>query len=326
MKDLDHTELVALDAQGRVIALGLGSKPAAKSLPVAIASDQTLNVTVGAITSITNPVTVQQAVAANLNATVVPGVGATWNVSFNGVPQPVSVGNFPAVQNVSFNGLAQPVSVGNFPAVQNVSFNGVTQPVTAAQGGAPWSQNVTQFGGNAVVTGTGASGAGIPRVTVANDSALASVGSITNPVTVAQAAAANLNATVVGTVGVNNFPAVQNVSFNGVPQPVTAAQGGAPWSQNLIQVGGAPFVLGQAVSAASLPVVIASDQSAVPVSVGAIALPANASQESGGNLDKLTQLISINTQILAELRALRVMQSSVMAVDGGIPDPMMLVN
>lgn len=30
--------------------------------------------------------------------------------------------------------------------------------------------NITQFGGNAVVTGTGASGAGIPRVTVSNDS------------------------------------------------------------------------------------------------------------------------------------------------------------
>ncbi len=33
--------------------------------------------------------------------------------------------------------------------------------------------NVTQFGGNNVVTGTGASGVGIPRVTISNDSALA---------------------------------------------------------------------------------------------------------------------------------------------------------
>ena len=32
--------------------------------------------------------------------------------------------------------------------------------------------NVTQFGGNALVTGTGASGAGIPRMTVANDSTI----------------------------------------------------------------------------------------------------------------------------------------------------------
>lgn len=42
--------------------------------------------------------------------------------------------------------------------------------VTASQGGAPWSENITQFGGSAVATGTGASGAGIPRVTVSNDS------------------------------------------------------------------------------------------------------------------------------------------------------------
>lgn len=35
------------------------------------------------------------------------------------------------------------------------------------------STNVAQFGGNAVVTGTGASGSGIPRVTISNDSSLA---------------------------------------------------------------------------------------------------------------------------------------------------------
>lgn len=40
--------------------------------------------------------------------------------------------------------------------------------VTQASG--PWTQNITQFGGSPVVTGTGVSGVGIPRVTVANDS------------------------------------------------------------------------------------------------------------------------------------------------------------
>lgn len=42
--------------------------------------------------------------------------------------------------------------------------------VTTTQGTSPWVSNITQFGSSAVVTGTGASGAGIPRVTVANDS------------------------------------------------------------------------------------------------------------------------------------------------------------
>lgn len=36
--------------------------------------------------------------------------------------------------------------------------------------GANASSNVTQFGGNAVVTGTGVSGNGVPRVTVSSDS------------------------------------------------------------------------------------------------------------------------------------------------------------
>lgn len=44
---------------------------------------------------------------------------------------------------------------------------------TVSQGGAPWSQNVTQFGGVNLSTGTGVSGTGIPRVTISNDSSLA---------------------------------------------------------------------------------------------------------------------------------------------------------
>ncbi|CAM6000300.1 unnamed protein product [Sphagnum balticum] len=52
----------------------------------------------------------------------------------------------------------------------NVSATGT---VTANQGTAnstPWNQNVSQFGGTAISTGIGASGSGIPRVTVSNDS------------------------------------------------------------------------------------------------------------------------------------------------------------
>lgn len=96
------------------------------------------------------------------------------------------------------------------------------------QAGGPWTQNITQFGGVALSTGVGASGTGIPRVTVANDS--------------------NILATQSGTW--------------------TVQQGGAPWSQNVTQVGGAAFTLGQKTSANSAPVVLASDQSAIQVVVG----------------------------------------------------------
>ena len=46
----------------------------------------------------------------------------------------------------------------------------VSGTVTSNQGTSPWVTNVSQFGGSAIVTGTGASGSGIPRVTVSNDS------------------------------------------------------------------------------------------------------------------------------------------------------------
>src|SRR6266404_448889 len=52
------------------------------------------------------------------------------------------------------------VSVSNFPTTQPVSGTITTTPPANA------STNVAQFGGTNVVTGTGASGAGIPRVTV----------------------------------------------------------------------------------------------------------------------------------------------------------------
>lgn len=44
---------------------------------------------------------------------------------------------------------------------------------SVTQGTSPWVDNVTQFGSSNVATGAGAGGAGIPRVTVSNDSSLA---------------------------------------------------------------------------------------------------------------------------------------------------------
>lgn len=45
-----------------------------------------------------------------------------------------------------------------------------TDSVSCVQGTSPWVGNISQFGGSNVVTGTGTSGSGIPRVTVSNDS------------------------------------------------------------------------------------------------------------------------------------------------------------
>ena len=50
-------------------------------------------------------------------------------------------------------------------------------------------------------------------------------------------------------------------------------QSGGPWTMNLTQVGGAAVALGQAVMASSIPVVIASNQSSLPVTVGNASIP-----------------------------------------------------
>lgn len=70
-------------------------------------------------------------------------------------------GNFTVVQA---SGANLHVNVDSAPTTT------VTGTVTANQGTSPWVSNISQFGGSNVVTGTGASGAGIPRVTVSNDS------------------------------------------------------------------------------------------------------------------------------------------------------------
>jgi hypothetical protein len=76
--------------------------------------------------------------------------------------------------------------------------------VTQASG--PWIINVTQFGGTNIVTGTGASGSGIPRVTVSNDSNVLATQSGTW--TVAQGTAAALSSAwpVKVTDGTNTLP------------------------------------------------------------------------------------------------------------------------
>ena len=75
------------------------------------------------------------------------------------------------------NNVWRRVQVDAATGTLKVDGSGATQPVsgtiTANQGTAnatPWNENVAQFGGTNVSTGTGASGAGIPRITVSNDS------------------------------------------------------------------------------------------------------------------------------------------------------------
>ncbi len=85
---------------------------------------------------------------------------------FNTTQPTVTTGQRVDAQSTARGGLIVATGVDAFAAT-------VSGTVTANQGGAPWSQNVTQFGSVNLSTGTGASGTGIPRVTISNDSSLA---------------------------------------------------------------------------------------------------------------------------------------------------------
>jgi len=93
------------------------------------------------------------------------------------------------------------------------------------------SVNVAQFGANNVVTGTGAGGVGIPRVTVSNDSSLAA----NQSVNLAQIAGTNtVNGGLVGTLAIggtaaSNAAITQNPDLIGIEalstQPAAATTG-----------------------------------------------------------------------------------------------------
>ncbi len=147
--------------------------------------------------------TVVQGTASNLNATIVgttaAGSGASSGLvtiqgNASGTPIPVTgtlsanADGYATTSAPSYgNNTSQPLSLTTVGALR-VDGSAVTQPVsgtgtftvvqatasnlnaTVVQGTSPWVENISQFGGSTVVTGTGASGAGIPRVTVSNDS------------------------------------------------------------------------------------------------------------------------------------------------------------
>lgn len=133
----------------------------------------------------------------------------------------------------------------------------VTGTVTANQGTSPWVENVSQFGGANVVTGVGASGAGIPRVTLSNDSVIASITSI--PQLPAALVGGRLDTNIGAWLGSTAPTVGSKTSANSVPVVIASDQGAV--AENLTQVGGAAITLGQKTMANSVPVVLASDQS-----------------------------------------------------------------
>lgn len=172
-----NTSALALDAtltggtQKTQINNGANTAAVKAASTAAVATDPALVVAV----SPNNSVSVTQATAANLNATVVGSGNFT-------VVQPTGSNLHAQLDSGSTTAVTQATAANlNATVVQSSGANlhvnidsapttTVTGTVTANQGTSPWVSNISQFGGSNVVTGTGASGVGIPRVTVSNDS------------------------------------------------------------------------------------------------------------------------------------------------------------
>lgn len=203
--------------------------------------------------------------------------------------------------------------------------------ITVDQGTTPWVENVSQFGGSNVVTGTGASGAGIPRVTVSNDSnilatqsgawavtanagtnlntsALALDTSVNAPQGSATGGIAGTKSELAGGIYNTSPPTLTNgqqaslqFDVNGnlktlatvtVPGTVSVTQGTTPWVDNISQFGGSNVVTGTGASGAGIPrVTISNDSNILATQSGAWTVTANA----GTNLN--TSALALDTTV-----------------------------
>lgn len=168
------------------------------------------------------------------------------------------------------NGVTAPTSSTEIGGINN---SGNLQPlqtdssgnlkVTIAGSTTTEAVNLTQVGGAAISLGQQLAASSLPVVLTA-----AQLTTLTPPttVTVIQPTAANLNATVTGTVAVSNFPATQPISGT-----VTANQGtanGTPWNSNTAQINGVAPLMGNGVTGTgSQRVTIASDNTAFNIKV-----------------------------------------------------------
>ena len=164
----------------------------------------------------------------SVSGTVTANQGGSWSVA---VPTWAG-GTLGAMANYGTSPGAVLVPGVNASVTNTVTVSGtvaisgttpVSGTITANQGGAPWSDNITQFGGVNLSTGVGASGTGIPRVTVANDSNILAT----------QSGTWNIGTVTAVTSITNALPVGANV-IGGVTQSGTwtVQQGTPPWTVN----------------------------------------------------------------------------------------------
>lgn len=164
---------------------------------------------------------------------------------------------------------------------------------------------VANFSGSLVVSGTVTANQGTPN-TAANGwpVKLTDGTSVTGVTAASTAAVATQPAAVVAFSPNSPLPTGSNTVG-----AVTQASG--PWTMNLTEVGGAAIALGQTTMAASLPVTIASNQSAVPVS-GTLAVTQSTSPwiVAGGGTAGSASTGVVSIQGIASMTPVQVSQAT----------------
>lgn len=209
----------------------------------------------------TQPVSIAATVAENLTQVAGTNLGATAVVNFGTAPAAAAVEGVNASLFSGTTGLTNTSGALDVNLKTSAATVTVSGTVTSNQGGAPWT--VKPDGTVWALTGTSANV------------------NVTNTVTVS------------GTV--------------------TANQGTAnatPWNENVAQFGGNPVVTGTGIGGAGIPRVTVSSDSfpaTQPISAASLPLPANAAQETGGNLATIAtqtrndaQIVDLLSQILAQ--------------------------
>lgn len=218
----------------------IGQATMATSIAVVIASDQSALTTI--ISALPNPVTSILATGANAIGTVSAlQLGSPWGVNLtqlNGTA--VNIGQQVMTASV-------PVVIASNQSTLTAVVSGtvtavVPNPTTTVISGTP-TVNLTQLSGTTLAIGQGVMTASIPVVIASNQSSLTAV--------------------VSGTV-----TAV-------VPNPTTAVISGTP-TINLTQLNGTTLTIGQGVMTASIPVVIASNQSNLTTVISSLPNPITA--------------------------------------------------
>lgn len=147
-------------------------------------------------------------VGAGTAGTPVGGVLSVQGVA-SGTAIPISAASLPLPTGASTSAKQPALGTAGTASSDVITVQGIASmtPLLVTQSGSGTQQptNVAQFGGSNVVTGTGVSGAGIPRMTVSSDSSL----SATNfPATV------DVNSGVVGASTIREIPASHAVASN----------------------------------------------------------------------------------------------------------------